>query len=417
MRLLVVYLFVFLGPLGNLLTPSFLPYQFRTFYLLLPAFFIFYDRIYFKELKTFLLFLPFLLYCFASSYFAELTPVLHHESSPFQRCALFVCESLFMFGAAFYLRNHPLAREKNRLIRLFLYAFFISLIIGYTFFFGFYLNRVSLSTIERFSVITQFGYGILRFSPGSYPNEYGILASFVASVLLLLIAEKKNPHFQIGIHRRWLFPFFTLTFLALILSTTRAAYLSFFLSLIYIFFISSNFRRLFFINSSILTFFVIAFHKHLGFLFDVFILGFVKMSYKLGSFGLRMEHWIEGLEEFKEFHLLGRGYGSLFFIHNVFLEFIFELGVIGFSILLFFLISYFLEHNQRIKQTFLRRWMNSDELFSNRFIVLGLIHIFWFAGSNHNINHHLTWMIFLLFNMNLFARKQPFERALVTANA
>lgn len=405
-RLFLIYLFVFLGPIGNMLTPGFLPYQFRTFYFLLPLFPLFYSRLTYQEIKTLLTFLPLLLYCFASSFFTELTPPMHVESSPIYRGCLFVCESLFMFGAAFTLRFFPLAEEKNRLIRLFLYAFFISLIIGYFFFLGYYAGLIRLTTIQRFSVITQFGYGLLRFSPGSYPNEYGTVASFVTCILTLLTFERKNKTFQIGLRKKSLYPFLILSFIALLLTTTRAAYVSFILGIVYLFFVSASFRKALAKYTLILTALFLLFKNHLQFLIDVYVLGFTKLSHKLGSFGIRVMHWKEGLDAFEDTHLWGRGFASLFYIHNVYFELIMELGLIGMTLLVSFGLSYFVNHSHAIRKIFFKRWMDPQQMFSNRVIVLGLIHIFWFAASNHNINHHLTWMVFLLFNMNLFSKEE-----------
>ncbi|WP_420421788.1 O-antigen ligase family protein [Simkania sp.] len=404
-RVFLIYLFVFLGPLGNLLCPSFLPYQFRAFYFVLPAFFLFYTKLYYKELKTLLLFLPFFLYALASAYFCINRPALHFEETLVSRVGLFACEVLFMFGAAFCLRDRLMAEEKKRLIRIYLAAFFISVLVGYALFAGYYLKVFSWETVDKFTVITQKGWGILRFSPGSYPNEYGIVASFVASILLLLIVERKNPTFQLGLSKKSLYCFFGLTLGALLLSTTRAAYLAFVFALLYIFCVSKSFRYLSFLGLAVVMVFFIMMGDRLELVLEILTSSFKPSHYKDVSMQLRFEHWQESLDAFNTFPLFGRGFGTLFYVHNVYIELFAELGLIGCLTLLFFGLAYFFQHQIGIKKIFRKRWASAEELFSNRVIVLGLIHVFSFALTNHNINHHLTWMVFLLFNMSLFARK------------
>jgi len=381
-----------------------MPYQFRTFYFILPTFFLFYTKLYYSELKTLLIFFPFLLYALASSYFCINRPELHYETSMTGRVFLFICEAFFMFGAAFCFRDRSSSNEKNRLIRLYLYGFFISLFIGYILFIGFYLKIFSLAFVNRFMIITQFAWGLLRFAPGTYANEYGIVASFVASILLLLIAERKNPYFQIGLSKRFLYPLFYLTFFALLLTTTRAAYISFLLGIIYIICISRSFRNLLFYALFAGTFILTLIGPKLRFLLMALSNAFSMRGYQSYSMQVRFDHWIESFEAYSSFPLFGRGFGALFYVHNVYIEFFAELGVIGSLTLVAFVIAYFMQHNKTIKKIFFKRWAAPTELFSNRVIVLGLIHVFWFAATNHNINHHLTWMVFLLFNINLFAR-------------
>lgn len=400
----IIYLFAFLGPLGNIFCPSFFPYQFRMFYLILPLFFLFYSKLYRQEIKTLLSFFPFLMYALISSYFCINRPSLHYETSMLSRVFLFVCEVFFMFGAAFYLRDRIPALEKNRLICLYLYGFFLSLLIGYILFIGYYVHIIPLQLIDRCTVITQFGWGILRFSPGSYANEYGIVSSFVASILLLLIAEKNHPDFQIGFSKKTLYLFFWLTFLALLLTTTRAAYLSFFFGMIYILCTSKRFRfMLCYVSLGVTALFILLGPK-LKFLITILLGAFTPQGYKGHSIKMRFDHWTESFQAFSDFPIFGRGFGALFYIHNVYLEIFSELGVLGSLTLVMFGIIYFIQHNKMIKKIFLQRWALKKELFSNRTIVLGLIHVFWFAATNHNMNHHLTWMVFLLFNITLFTK-------------
>lgn len=402
----IIYLFAFLGPLGNLPCPNFFPYQFRAFYLILPTFFLFYFKLDGEELKTLLLFTPFLFYALISSYLWMNQPILHIEAATLSRTALFICEMFFMFGAAFKMRTRCSVLEKVRLIRFYLYGFFISLFIGYGLFIGYYLDWIPLKTLDRFTIMTQFGWGILRFSPGSYPNEYGIVSSFVASVLLLLLMEKKTSTFEwVRVSKKIIFFLFLLTFFALLLTTTRAAYLSFVFALFYILFISKSFRLFFCSISLVLSMLLTCLGFNFSFILDILVSALSPQGWSGESIQIRFEHWIESFQALSSFPLFGRGFGSLFFIHNVYLEFLSELGVFGSFILIAAILGYLIQHHKKIKTVFFKKGSSKQDLFSNRVIVLGLIHVFWFAATNHNINHHLTWMIFLLFNIHLFSNR------------
>ncbi len=398
----LIDLFAFLGPLGTLLSPSLLPYQFRAFYILLCFFPLFLGRLYHREFKILSLFLPFLFYLLISAYFAEFK---EDFSIPLKRALLFIFEFFFVFGSAFYLRNSIPSMQKNRLIKIYLYGFFISLIVGYFFFIGFYLQWIPLATIQRFSVITQFGYGFLRFSPGSYPNEYGTVASFVCSILTFLIAEKSTIIQEINFKTSFLYLFFLLAFMALLLTTTRSAYITFVISMMYLFCTSFKFRKLFFtiIFFSIITLLFVSYYFPL--LLKVFISSFKALFYQSESVQIRLSHWGESMKSFDLASWFGTGYGTLFYMHNVYIQLLLELGVFGFICLLFFLLSLFLNYFHQLKSVFFKHLMSKKELFSNRVITLGLIHILFFAGSNHNLNHHLTWMVFLLLNITLFSQK------------
>ena len=387
--------FVFLGPLGNILTPHLFPYPFRFYYLLLPLFPIFYHLLFFKEVKTLLLFLPFLFYSLISSFFAQ----FHNppeEAFPIFRFSLLTSQFLFVLGGACFLRENE---AKEKLIKLYLWGFFLSLIIGYIFYIGFYLKLIPFPFIERFSVLAQFGFGILRFSPGSYPNEYGNIASFALSILTLLIAERKKTQFQLGFSTIFLKLFFILTFLALILTTSRAAYFSYLITLLYLFTISKPMRCSPAKFGALLFFLLIGLHFYAIHNPKTILLPIEMLFLRYATGRIRLETWETGLEAFNTSPILGTGFSSQFFIHNVYLQFLFELGLIGSMLLLFALVLFSLEHLPKLRTLFSRQTSGTDHI-----IIIGLIHFLWFAASNHNINHHQTWFVFLLFFMTLFQR-------------
>ncbi len=372
---LLIYCFVFFGPLGTLLSPSFMPYAFRFYHfflLLSPLLFV---RLKTEQWKTVLIFVPFMAYCLISAYFTHNKEV-DRDAYPLFRAFLFVSQCLFMFGAAFCLGE----KERGRLIRLYLAGFLISLIVGYTFYFGYYSGKISLATLQKYSVETQIGWGLLRFSPGTYPNEYGNISSFVLAVLLILFARK--PRFT-------LFIFACLTFIALLLTTTRAAYLSLLVTTIYLSITSPSARKVViqFSLVSLLALFILKYYS-IDF-FTIFINGAKAISLTYGSTGVRFTEWAKGAIDLNGNIFFGNGFGANILTHNIYLELLYELGIVGILILVITLV-YFLSQN-RLRAL-------------HPITVVGLIHVFLFAGSNHNMHHHLTWFTFLLLNLTLFQK-------------
>lgn len=375
--------FVALGPLGNILTPHFLPTSFRAYYVLLPLFPLFFlfatkERI----VKIGILFLPLFLYCALSAFFVETLGSANEPHTVF-RFFLLLCQFFFILGAAASLRNKT---EPIQLIQTYLNFYYLSLSIGYTFFIGYYLKIFPLWLLDRFSVLTQFGFGILRFSPGSYPNEYGIVSSFVLSILTLLYLEKNPP-----LSKKRISFFFFATFIAFLLTTTRAAYLSYFICLIYLTWKSGKFLKYFsYFTLSILTLFTLLLFINLN-MFRILSAGFTQKLTE-GSLGERYFLWQEIMEKGEEGWLFGVGFGSLTNAHNVYLQLLFELGCIGTILLLGTLAFSFLESFFKFR----RSPTDETSIFFSKIRMVGLINVLSFAASNHNLNHHLTWFVFFL---------------------
>jgi len=396
---LLIACFVFFGPLGTLLTPSFLPYAFRFYHFFLVLSPFFFVNLKEREWKTVFAFVPFLAYCLISAYLTHNKP-FHVDAYPLLRCFLFTSQCLFVFGAAFALRGEDQREVKGKLIRLYLIGFAISLIIGYIFYIGFYTHKISFETIYKYSVEAQMGWGLLRFSPGTYPNEYGNISSFALSILLLLFARKK---------RFWIFFFAFLTFVAFLLTTTRAAYLSFLVTLAYLCITSKAIRALmtkFFLI--ILSLLLILKAYSIDF-FHIFVSGVRTISFTYGTTGIRFKEWIKGFEDLDSTVIFGNGFGANILVHNVYLELLFELGLVGAILLVVTLFYYFSENGHKIRSLFFRHAMDKEDRFYNRVVIVGLIHIALFAATNHNMHHHLTWFIFLLFNMSLFSKERKVQ--------
>lgn len=373
--------FVILGPLGNLLTPQFVTHSFRTYYLTLCLFPIFYTRTTFRQLKVVIFSMFIVLYCFFSLGWR----IGIEEDMPFFRLCLLLIQFLFVWGASFFMQSEE---KIFRLIMLYCKAFFTSLVLGYLFYIGYYMNVIPLSVLEFFSVITQLGYGFLRFAPGSYPNEYGICCSFVMSLITFLFFDKKIC--ELNISRKWLILWYVLLGIALLLTTTRAAYLSYAFALMYLMWRTGGIRLLL-VSSSLLFGVIILVLRVCGInMFRIFSVGFDIVNLNSGSLADRFQEWKNGSEFFMEQPFIGTGFASQSGLHNLYLEIFFELGIMGILILAGTWILYFLNRG------YLKLEQNKSHNLLHTILILGVIHVLWFAASNHNLNHHLTWFVIFL---------------------
>lgn len=378
----ITLLFAALGPLGNVLTPHFFPSSFRTYYFVLPFFLFFYFWIKERLAKIAIIFLPFLIYCFISAMIVEKFGSANEPHTSF-RFFLFLCQFYFIIGAASHLKE-----QKNifTLLKTYLLFYFISMMLGYFLFTGYYLKFISIEVLSRFSVLTQFGFGLLRFSPGSYPNEYGVVSSFVLSVLILIFLEKKMEKFRLT-KKKFHFFFFA-SFLAFLLTTTRAAYLSFLVSLLYIGWGSGRFSRMIaYLLFLIGVFFSLLLPLKIN-MFQILTTGFTQ-KFTEGSLGERYQIWFEAVEKAQGHCFWGTGFASLTNLHNVYLQLFFELGFVGLILLIGSVFLAFLESHGRYKKEQL------DPFFS-KIRIVGLVNVLSFAASNHNLNHHLTWFVCFL---------------------
>ena len=197
-----IKLVIFLGPVGAMVPLPGLPASFRVYYFLLvitPLLFLSKknSKLQLKSLAVVVLFCLFSLstILFNSEIDAgNLTKLI--AFNPLLRLGLFSSLALFsLYAATLYLEKS--SEERIQLLRIFLWGFLFSLAWGYFSFAGFYLGIVPLKLLELTQVQVQFGFGILRFSPGSYANEYGTVASFSACILIFSYFSGKS-NFIVG---------------------------------------------------------------------------------------------------------------------------------------------------------------------------------------------------------------------------
>jgi O-antigen ligase len=411
----IIRAFCFLGPIGCLVPVPGTPHSFRFYYLLLPIGIAVFLRngVAGKTFSVFRLLLPALIYMAVSavvSFFSGAGGSSAEEENPVIRVGLFVTLLIFVLLAGERVlaerRSEPtieVLRERSFLLRLMLLGYAVSLLAGFVIFVGYIQGRLSIDQVGKVEVLAQEGYGLLRFAPGSYPNEYGIVSSFVLSVLTLLILRRRtlqgNASF-LPVRRIWLFPMYLGTLMALFLATTRAAYVAYMVCLLYLIMldgsVAAKVRRA--VGLVVVFVAVLAAAQYFYDILAILNTAYVSLADKDASAYERVIAWNRAWVEFAASPLLGTGFGSQDGIHNIYLQMLFELGVLGF-VLLFASVGLLLSGLRARALSSYPELHHSDWQALGRVKVIGIVHVLWFGLSNHNLNHFLTWFVVLLIYM------------------
>ena len=401
-------LFCFLGPLGRLLPIPGSPDNFRIFYLLLvPAALVFLQTTMTRSAAYRLIGTLLIVAVIGTSAIRAASGSATGEGlgeSPLSRAGLLI--ALFLFSVfAGHLTPTLSDSQRLALVSTYLKAYAISVAAGFFFMFASDVGGVSFSTFRIFHVISDEGYGMRRFSPGSYPNEYGNVSSFALSSLLLLIFECRRKQMW-GARRALPFRRFALNALlvpfaltGLFMATTRSAYISFVLSVLYVLLrsrvgLSSRMSRGFLV--------LLALALPLGvwkadviqnkalIVTSVIRIGFVGAIEGSASVAQRFDVWKVAFRELKESPWWGAGFGKFANVHNLYLQFAAEIGFGGITLLLL--------------GGFITYWFSRRDVTHDAAVVqvlepmrnLAIFHVLFFGLSNHNLNHHLTWFACLL---------------------
>ncbi|MCC6127696.1 MAG: O-antigen ligase family protein [Chlamydiae bacterium] len=131
--------------------------------------------------------------------------------------------------------------------------------------------------------------------------------------------------------------------------------------------------------------------------FGCFLSSIVKASVYLsmedGSLGERYAAWLGALAVFRDHPLFGAGFSAFSQLHNMYLALFFELGLFG-AALFALTAAVFWFCSKGWEKVSLH--LEKEKRFVQGVKKLGLIHVFWFAASNHNLHHHLTWLVFFI---------------------
>jgi len=405
----IVLAFLWTAPLGTLIPVPGTPHSFRFFYLLMAAAIplLLTGRLSLRLVLFAASQMPFVLYLLWSAvYNYDPSGIEGAEANPLFRALLLAVELIFITLVAIRCQREALP-ARARLLIVPLLSYLVSMAAGYVFFVGYYAGLLRLETLEPFHVLLQFGYGILRFSPGSYPNEYGNVSSFFASLVLFMLLRWPLVTVALGgptPGTRWLRRLLLLSFPlmlgALILSTTRAAYLSFIAAVIIIGFgqRTALARIRYFGVAALCTLAALmAIQRH----FD--ILGLIRTAYfaffeESASAYSRFFEWRRAYEAFQSVPWLGTGYGTAEMIHNIYLQILFSTGLAGALMFGFFFVAL---QCARQPSPFVPSSGDSERdraalqlLRVASYLAVG--HTLWFGVSNHNLNHFLTWFTVLL---------------------
>lgn len=399
----LIYLFIFLGPIGTILTPKIFPPSTRTYYFVLLLFPLFFKKISRGTLNLAAIFLPFFLYCLLSSLFLELSDSEKEKEFPLIRFCLLAIHFLFLIGMLNYFQKNLSLSFLQKILNIYLVSYFVGLVFGLVIYIGFHLGIVRFDFLCRFNILTQYGWGILRFNPGSYANEYGVVSSFICCLLILLMFNKKKNFCKIKV----LFPLiflFSLSFIALILASTKASLISLIVSIFYMIYANKGFLNFF--SPAIGALFILIFLAKVFNLssFNFLLNGFSSIFLLTHTHVSRIEEISSSYKEFIQEPFLGTGFGSIPCLHNVYLQSLFQLGIIGSTILAMIGLAFFIKskiYNRPKNISFLK---TSDSIFINQISIIGLIHVLSFALTNHNLFHHLTWFSLLLIGINYLSK-------------
>ncbi len=310
-------------------------------------------------------------------------------NQPLFRFCLLLFQCLFIIGIS------SDAADVMNTIFLYLKAFFVSLAVGFVLYLGFYSHLIPYTLLERFSVLTQIGYGFLRFSPGSYPNEYGIVSSFVLSILTWMILEYRS--FQPYFSKKFLIGMYFLTLIALLLTTTRTAYLAYIFTLLWMAWKKRHMVRVVATATSVLLI-IFLFLSLFGIdMTEVLTAGFAFRTMEGGTLQERWTNWSKAAAAFSRHPFFGEGFSAHIDLHNLYFQILFELGIVGCAILVGVILLFLWDKK-------VLRFTTQEPSFEHRFIhtitVSGFIHVLLFGMTNHNLNHHLTWLV-LFFSLSL----------------
>lgn len=121
--------------------------------------------------------------------------------------------------------------EKFKIIRWAINGYVVVTILGLVLYIATVVGIVPRSVYVKFVTLDQQAYGFVRFSPGTYANEWGILASFFSGLLIIVAAKAiENKRLEV-VNPKLVVVLIILSMLGLVLATTRTAFGAFFLSI------------------------------------------------------------------------------------------------------------------------------------------------------------------------------------------
>ncbi|MBD9680034.1 O-antigen ligase family protein [Pseudomonas sp. PDM18] len=263
--------------------------------------------------------------------------------------------------------------------------------LGLALYVGYIAGKVPSDIYNRFTTLEQEAYGYSRFSPGTYPNEFGVICSFYALYAVLLSQRKKGGAIYLLLSAIFMGGVF--------LTSTRAAYITLAIGYTYIAFSSPGLiRRLVLcILPFVFAPVIVIVLGHFSFdVIDVITRGYDSAANQTGSSNVRMEDWNAAVDDLLDNFYFGVGFESpkAYSLHNLPLQIVYGLGLLG-VLLLVLAFSVFAYVNSRSSWV-VRLFYSDDWRFLRSVRVVLFIHVIIFGLTNHNQAHFFTWMLFAL---------------------
>jgi hypothetical protein len=309
--------------------------------------------------------------------------------NPLVRVAVIGVLMISFFLIAYNWAKQKIASKVNDYLSLSYWGFVTVFGLGSVLYFGVVFGAVPSSVYAHFVTVEQTSFGYLRLSPGTYPNEFGVLCSFYAIFALMRYGETSKKY-------NVLFAF--LFAAGILLTSTRAAYVTFAVGYLTILFMYPAWRvRVKYLIVPALGIPVILYGLSL---ISFNVISVIQIGYQAavsgqGSVSQRTEGWQTALLYFYNHFWFGSGFESseARFLHNLPLQLIAGLGAIGLLIVIvLFFIFGFIQKNNSYFIIYSKNNYNKRYLALVR--VLLLEHVFLFGLTNHNQAHFLTWLLF-----------------------
>lgn len=276
--------------------------------------------------------------------------------------------------------------------------------LGLALYLGYVSGRVPTDIYNRFTTLEQTAYGYSRFSPGTYPNEFGIICSFYAIYALLRSQQKDGSFFYLILS--------TIFMTGIFLTSTRAAYITLLLSYAYsALFAPSVGRRLILsvLPIALAPLVVMTLNVFSFDVLDVINRGYESAANQTGSSNVRLEDWNAAIDDLLDHLFFGVGFESpkAYSLHNLPLQIIYGLGLIGTSLLLVIFVAFTYLSKNSPRNTL--HFQPEDFCFLKMIRFVLLIHVLIFGLTNHNQAHFFTWMLFSLYCLKL-KKSRPAEK-------
>ncbi|WP_417538055.1 O-antigen ligase family protein [Marinomonas sp.] len=250
------------------------------------------------------------------------------------------------------------------------------------------VGEAQLSYITSGAHIIQFGsLNIFRFNPGSNVNEFSYILGIGIFLLNFINIERRKKNMVLFIF-----------LICLFLTLTRAAWLSLLVAYVIYFLLNENSTKRM-INTIIFSCFVFSIFAYIYSTVESF--SYLVDSRLAPTIGVSGEERLEkfdfayqSLLSSKMTLLFGHGWSTNMYIHNVYLQLLYELGVIGFIIFSVYII-YIILPIFFIKEKYCKATLISLIVF-----------IFLFATMQHTLYHTQTWFILAIINSSIILNKK-----------